>query len=199
MVYIGTPCYIDYGDYLSHHGILGMRWGIRRYQNKDGSLTEAGKRRVAKLQARQQKYEAKSERYANEREYLTTPHPRGKYAKISGTKKETSETKKTTSESNTSTETPKKPTGKKSVFDMSDDELKSEVARLDLIKKYNSYMKEIYKPKKEESPVQRERLVDGRKIVGTIITNSLTDVGSQYMKKRLQSMLRLEKKDKKNK
>lgn len=32
-------------DYLAHHGILGMKWGIRRYQNDDGSLTEAGKKR----------------------------------------------------------------------------------------------------------------------------------------------------------
>lgn len=32
-------------DYLAHHGILGMKWGVRRYQNKDGSLTEAGKMR----------------------------------------------------------------------------------------------------------------------------------------------------------
>ena len=31
---------------LMHHGILGMKWGVRRYQNKDGSLTLAGKRRV---------------------------------------------------------------------------------------------------------------------------------------------------------
>ncbi len=31
---------------LVHHGILGMRWGIRRYQNKDGSLTALGKRRL---------------------------------------------------------------------------------------------------------------------------------------------------------
>lgn len=30
---------------LTHHGIRGMRWGIRRYQNKDGTLTNAGKKR----------------------------------------------------------------------------------------------------------------------------------------------------------
>ena len=30
---------------LQHHGIKGMRWGVRRYQNKDGSLTPAGKKR----------------------------------------------------------------------------------------------------------------------------------------------------------
>lgn len=32
-------------NYLSHHGIKGMKWGVRRYQNKDGSLTSAGKKR----------------------------------------------------------------------------------------------------------------------------------------------------------
>ena len=31
---------------LYHHGIKGMKWGIRRYQNADGSLTNAGKKRA---------------------------------------------------------------------------------------------------------------------------------------------------------
>ena len=36
-----------YELYLAHHGILGQKWGVRRYQNPDGSLTAAGKLRYA--------------------------------------------------------------------------------------------------------------------------------------------------------
>ena len=35
--------YYNYPDYLSHHGIKGQKWGTRRYQNSDGSLTAEGR------------------------------------------------------------------------------------------------------------------------------------------------------------
>ena len=35
----------EYNNYLAHFGIFGMKWGVRRYQNKDGSLTPEGKAR----------------------------------------------------------------------------------------------------------------------------------------------------------
>lgn len=40
------------GTYLCHHGIKGQKWGVRRYQNPDGTLTEEGKKRYNLIQKR---------------------------------------------------------------------------------------------------------------------------------------------------
>ena len=76
-------------DVLIHHGILGMKWGVRRYQNKDGSLTSAGKKR-----------------YSDNDDIKEAPQK--------------------------NTEEPKK----KSVKDMSDEELRREVNRMQLEQNY---------------------------------------------------------------
>ena len=43
--YVGSLAYDS--EYLAHHGIKGQKWGIRRFQNPDGSLTPAGKERYS--------------------------------------------------------------------------------------------------------------------------------------------------------
>ena len=41
---------------LTHHGVLGMKWGVRRFQNTDGSLTAAGRRRLARSERKDNKW-----------------------------------------------------------------------------------------------------------------------------------------------
>lgn len=64
--------------YLVHHGIKGQKWGIRRYQNPDGTLTEAGKKRISRYQEREIK---KENRRYNRQLKAADPHNNAQYSK----------------------------------------------------------------------------------------------------------------------
>lgn len=49
---------------IYHHGVKGQRWGVRRYQNQDGSLTPKGREKLDKLK---EKSTAEIERRRNKR------------------------------------------------------------------------------------------------------------------------------------
>lgn len=94
-------------DELYHHGILGMHWGIRRFQNKDGSLTAEGIKRYRtdlKFKAKYDKYTAKKEAKNKEK----------------ADKAEAERINKIKS---------------KSVKDLTDDEIRERIARLELEKR----------------------------------------------------------------
>ncbi len=95
--------YVHYKDGdISHHGVKGQRWGYRRYQNEDGSLTPEGEKRYNKLTGkvnkRMDKRNKKLTKLMNKQEKGSLSYNLAKYAisKNNKTKKDAAEYLKTT-------------------------------------------------------------------------------------------------------
>lgn len=56
---------INTSDELYHHGVLGMKWGVRRYQNYNGSYTQAGLKRYEKSASTYEDLKAKKKQYGS--------------------------------------------------------------------------------------------------------------------------------------
>lgn len=104
---------------LYHYGVLGMKWGRRRYQNKDGTLTPAGKKRYS----------------------------------------DSSKDSKTDSSDQSSK--PKK----KSLSEMSDEEIRDKIKRLELEKRY--------------SELQPKQVSEGKALAKKMLNRSVENIGTQ--------------------
>lgn len=71
---------MHYRNELYHFGVMGRKWGIRRYQNPDGSLTEAGKQRYSGSDAKKNFVDDYKHVYSNNPvSFVKTPYGPARY------------------------------------------------------------------------------------------------------------------------
>lgn len=143
---------------LMHWGIKGMKWGVRRYQNKDGSLTPAGKKRYDKEMAKLKE----EEKIAKNK--LRT---QAKLNKLDEKRKEV-EALKSGKPIAKSTKQHSKP----SVKDMSDEELRQTVNRL--------LMEQQYAKLNPQQVSAGQKFV--KKVMNDVVVPAATEVGKNVLK-----------------
>lgn len=153
---------------LYHHGVKGQRWGVRRYQNKDGSLTSYGKKRYAKELA---KLEAEKKRVRQQEQTAK------KMKKLDDMRKDIDERKKAlkTDESPEPTKQPKAQTTpqKRKLSELSNEEIQAKIDRMNLENKYKTLAQERI------DAVSKKEVSKGRKFAEEVIEKAGKNIATQ--------------------
>lgn len=143
---------------LMHWGIKGMKWGVRRYQNKDGSLTPAGKKRYDKEMAKLKEEEKIAKNKLRTQAKLNKLDEKRK--EIEALKRGKPIVKSTKQHS------------KPSVKDMSDEELRQTVNRL--------LMEQQYAKLNPQQVSAGQKFV--KKVMNDVVAPAATEVGKNVLK-----------------
>ena len=153
---------------LLHTGVKGMKWGVRRYQNKDGSLTPLGKKRYAKELA---KLEAEKKRVRQQE--LTAK----KIKKLDDMRKDLDERKKALKPDDAPEPAKQQKAQpapqKQKLSELSNEEIQAKIDRMNLENKYKSLAQERI------DAVSNKEVSKGRKIVDEILIEAGKNVGKQ--------------------
>lgn len=153
---------------LYHHGVKGQRWGVRRYQNKDGSLTSYGKKRYAKELA---KLEAEKKRVRQQEQTAK------KIKKLDDMRKDIDERKKALKSDDTPepTKQPKAQTTpqKRKLSELSNEEIQAKIDRMNLENKYKELAQERI------DAVSKKEVSKGRKFAEEVIEKAGKNIATQ--------------------
>ena len=160
-----------YNDQIWHWGVKGMKWGVRRYQNADGSLTDAGKRRYSTdvaANAKKKKNNRLPEESLNDpNRWVKEDQERTKRVVDSGS--QMTSNLKTLNDKSMRIQARRAP--KMDLSKMTDQEMRERINRAMLEKQYD----DMFNPKKVYSG--REAVSDTLEIAGSVLTITSSALG----------------------